>query len=161
MSLHLGAEDRPKVQAILFPSLEFVTHIYDQSKVAGLNFTKPWSDWGQIGEQVETLDAQCLGAVDKIIPLGTSLTHVQGWILESDADVTARDSLVLVSKGTVVGIGLRGLYRPDVANVYGEKAKFSGFHLYMKTSQSKNQLALQSTRISSKCSLPFSTKSND
>ena len=74
----------------------------------------------------------CIGHVDTNTPIAgqTSWRQISGWLYDSKFHRIPKIALEVDSTGMVIGYGLSGMLRPDVANAIDKHAKFSGYALY-------------------------------
>jgi hypothetical protein len=76
---------------------------------------------------------ECQGHIDKSTAVGGdgTISRVGGWAFDAE-EVRVPEEVFLVDAGNnVVGVGLTGFPRPDVARIINQKAGFAGFDGYL------------------------------
>lgn len=104
-----------------------------------------------LGEAIQSSQNPCNGFVDEVValPLASPADghldgqpvlqqdrgyRVSGWIYAPDAGRVPKRVVVLDGGNRVIGVGLSGIERPDVADVFGAGARRAGFIAYARSS---------------------------
>jgi hypothetical protein len=76
---------------------------------------------------------ECRGYIDTIVAVGgvSDAFRVAGWAFDETAGHVPQEIFLLDANDKVVGVGMTGLPRADVAQVINREANFSGFDGYI------------------------------
>jgi hypothetical protein len=89
--------------------------------------------------------AACTGSIDSTAPVHGG-RRFDGWIATSTRTPTLRGLDVIDGRGSSVGVGLIGFYRPDVKVARASTSNFRGFVAYARGARRVSGLVLLSSR---------------
>lgn len=126
--------------------------IQDQKTIFNSNFKRKFTINGDFSTELINVP-NCLGFVDGIRPTSDRRGYVlSGWVTKLGKEEIGLDLIATNWKNQVIGVGLTGLTRDDVANQIGNWAARSGFNIVSREKPSKI-FALQTSRVV--CELKF------
>jgi hypothetical protein len=109
-----------------------------------------------LGQKIETgVSKPCPGQMDSfyVIPDAPGYVRVDGWLYDGKR-VTAPERVVLINQtNEILGIGLLGASRVDLAHVYGRRALYSGFEAYLSAKANGQMISISGP--GNACQTPF------
>lgn len=101
---------------------------------------KPLGEWGPI-----PVSEACVGHVDSMgkAPGDERYLRFRGWLMARESGRVPEYLRVVRGDGKIVGYAVLGQGRPDVAQIFGAEAHYSGFAGYVLASEQSETLTLQ------------------
>jgi hypothetical protein len=136
LAVAMGVNDKTQISRV-YPSAEkalAVGKVAAERRLSYLSRTE-FKNINNIGNQVtgfSEVSTICNGYIDSIEPIEgeNNYFRVAGWIFDQSRKTSPSTIWLINQQGIVVGYGLVGQPRPDVANAIDKKAYFSGFKGY-------------------------------
>lgn len=126
--------------------------IQDQKTIFNSNFKKRFTINGDFSTELINVP-DCLGFIDSMRPTSDLRGYVlSGWVTKLGKEEIDLDLIATNRSNQVIGVGLTGLTRDDVANQIGNWAARSGFNIVSREKPSQ-VFALQTSRVM--CELKF------
>ena len=132
----MDVNDQSQISRV-FPSAEDALAIGKIASDRGLSFFSrtEFKNINKIGNQISEfsgVSSICKGYIDTIGPIEgeNNYMRVAGWIFDNSRKTSSSTIWLINQQGFVVGYGLVGQPRPDVANAIDKRADFSGFKGY-------------------------------
>ena len=147
LALELQIHDDDRIREV-DPRTKLVLEIADQARQQHLSIfgIPPLGDANLIlGQKIKTgLSRQCPGHMDlfHVIPDAPGDVRVDGWLYDGKPVTTPKRVLLINQSGEILGIGLLGAWRADVAHAYGRKASYSGFEAYLSAKANGQRIAI-------------------
>ena len=98
-----------------------------------------------LGQKIKTgLSKQCPGHMDSfdVIPDAPDYVRVDGWLYDGKRVTTPERVILINQTDEILGIGLLGAWRVDVAHVYSRRALYSGFEAYLSAKANGQRIAI-------------------
>jgi hypothetical protein len=154
LALELGVKDQGQISNI-FPSAEWALDIvkvpiqenysiFGQAPLADLR-----EKMGQTFDEKNDLQQECKGHLDAVeqIESTPNFLRISGW-LWSDGEKSDAEFITFVnSDNQILGFGLGGKERLDVAKHINRKARYSGFKGYILASQHGKDMVIYSSAL--------------
>lgn len=137
LAVAIGVNDQLQISRI-YPSAERAISIGKAASEQELSYfsrTEYKNIKNAIGKQINgpsEISKVCQGHIDFIEPIENENNYMRvgGWIFNQSENLSPRAIWLIDQKGVVVGYGLVGQPRPDVAEAVDKKASKSGFKGY-------------------------------
>jgi hypothetical protein len=139
LALEMGVRDERQIREVT-PRLELTLAVVEKARARELSAfgRRPLQGIRErIGQQHVTLPAApCRAYIESVaaVPEDERYRSIEGWIYQPDARVAPAEVLLVDATGRLVGYGLTGKWRPDVAQVLGIRARATGFKGYLLSS---------------------------
>lgn len=159
LALELGVKDQGQISNI-FPSAEWALDIvkvpiqenysiFGQAPLADLR-----EKMGQTFDEKNASQQECKGHLDAVekIESAPDFLRVRGW-LWSDGEKSDAELIALTnSDNQIIGFGLGGQERSDVAQAINKKARYSGFKGYVLATQHGEHVVIYSSELNCRLS---------
>ncbi len=137
LAVAMDVNDQSQISRV-FPSAEYVLAIGKTAFERGLSFFSrtEFKNINKLGSQSDGfsgLSSICEGDIEYIGPVEgeNNYLRVVGWIFDQARKKSPSTIWLINQQGIVVGYGLVGQPRPDIANTVDRRADFSGFKGYL------------------------------
>lgn len=137
LALELGVRDEGSISAV-FPFIDWVIEIANRASELNLSVfgTQPYIDLRETLHTSVTITAElsCRGSLDEIYHLENDDTwiKVRGWLFDAEGKDIPTVIKFANSDGEIIGYGLTGSRRLDVATEVAQDAEFSGYLGYVE-----------------------------
>ena len=135
LALDLGVNDKEAIRKI-FPDDRIYAAASEAKRLHLSIFELPVFRNAKryLGEQAERLPLHgCQGHIDTIVLVNgvDNVSRVEGWAFDETTERVPQEVFFVDSNDKVVGVGLTGFPRADVAQAVNPKASLSGFDAYV------------------------------
>ena len=148
LAVEAGIYDEAQIRSI-FPDTRDVIPAYNFLVEKGL-MTPPFKEYNNVGKSLGSVFSvlpagSCAGSTDLIYRIGVEGNKQElfagGWGYYPAAKESFKRVLAVTPQGTIVGIGISGIRRPDIAAAHPEvSTAYTGWRLYAVSELGANPL---------------------
>ncbi len=145
LALNLEVNDETQLKSV-YPWPERILSNVEKLKIEGRSvfgskkYEEQRESFGKIFSM--STNKSCSGSIETSMKIPNSdWLQINGWLYSS----VGRNIIVTNLENTIVGYGIKGRYRPDVANLFSHADSRSGFTVYVNTNFEIKDLKIIST----------------